>query len=74
VDEAREVARTRLVMPGMVTAHVRANGLGAIDPPRLQKQIEQVSEAYGLSNPPMQERLFNPKFLPPQSERRLIGN
>ena len=74
VDEAREVARTRLVMPGMVTAHVRANGLGAIDPPRLQKQIEQVSEAYGLSNPPTQERLFNPKFLPPQSDRRLIGN
>jgi len=59
-------------MPGMVTEHVRVNGLGAIDAPRLQKQIEQVSEAYGLSNPPTQDRLFTPKFLPPQSERMLI--
>jgi len=74
VDEALEVKRTHTVMPGMVTPHVRANGLGAIEPQRLQKQIDQVVEAYGLTSRPTQERLFNPKFLPPQSERRLLGN
>ena len=69
VDEALEVTRTRMVMPGMLTPNVRTAGLGAINPERLQRQIDQVSQAYGLANPPAQERLFNPKFLPPQAER-----
>jgi NitT/TauT family transport system substrate-binding protein len=71
VDESMEVRRTRMVMPGMLTQNVRANGLGGIDPARLQKQVDQVSQAYGLANPPSQERLFNARFLPPQSERMI---
>jgi NitT/TauT family transport system substrate-binding protein len=74
IDETLEVRRTRMVMPGMVTDHVRKAGLGAVEPARLQKQIEQVTEAYGLSNPPTQDRLFTPKFLPPQSDRMLLAN
>jgi NitT/TauT family transport system substrate-binding protein len=74
VDEQLEVRRTRMVMPGMVTENVKRHGLGAIEPARLQKQIDQVTEAYGLTNPPTQDRLFNSKFLPPQSERMLIEN
>jgi NitT/TauT family transport system substrate-binding protein len=74
IEEQVEVVRTRMVMPGMVTANVKAHGLGAIDSARLQKQIDQVAQAYGLTNPPTQERLFNPKFLPPQPERMLLGN
>ena len=69
VDESMEVRRTRMVLPGMLTQNVRANGLGGVDPARLQKQIDQVTQAYGLTNPPSQERLFNAKFLPPQAER-----
>ena len=69
VDEALEVKRTRMVMPGILTPYVRSAGLGAIDPERLQKQIDQVVQAYGLANSPAQDRLFNPKFLPPQAER-----
>ena len=69
VDETMELRRFRMVMPGIDTASVRAKGLGAIEPERLQKQIDQVSQAYGLTNPPSQDRLFNPKFLPPQAER-----
>ena len=71
VDEVLEVKRTHMVMPGIMTLSVRSRGLGAIDQERLQKQIDQVSQAYGLTNPPPQERLFNPKFLPPQAERML---
>jgi NitT/TauT family transport system substrate-binding protein len=71
VDESMEVRRTRMVMPGMLTPNVRANGLGGTDPARLQKQIDQVSQAYALANPPSQERLFNARFLPPQSERMI---
>jgi NitT/TauT family transport system substrate-binding protein len=74
VDEPLEVRRTRMVMPGMLTENVKRRGLGAIDEARLQKQIEQVTEAYGLTNPPTRDRLFNPKFLPPQAERMLAAN
>lgn len=73
VDEALEVRRTRMVMPGMSTASVRATGLGAVNPARLQRQIEQVAQAYGLADPPTQDRLFNPSFLPPASERMLLA-
>jgi NitT/TauT family transport system substrate-binding protein len=71
VDEVLEVRRTRMVMPGMLTENVKSRGLGAIDPERLQKQVDQVAQAYGLTNPPTIERLFNPKFLPPATERSL---
>ena len=74
VDEQLEVRRTHMVMPGMLTANVRSRGLGAVERERLQKQIEQVTQAYGLTSAPTQEQLFNPKFLPPQSERMLLGN
>lgn len=74
VDEQLEVRRTRMVMPGMLTANVKSRGLGAVDQERLQKQIDQVTQAYGLTNPPAQDRLFNPKFLPPQSERMLLAS
>ena len=69
-----ELRRFRMVMTGIDTATVRAKGLGAIEPERLHKQIDQVAQAYGLPNPPTIERIFNPKFLPPQSERMLPGN
>lgn len=71
VDEGVELKRYRMVAAGITTPNVRANGLGAINPGRLQQQIDQVAQAYGLANPPTIERLFNPKFLPPQPERML---
>jgi len=74
VDENMELRRLRMVAAGIVTPNVRASGLGAINAERLQKQIEQVAQAYGLANPPSVERLFNPKFLPPQPERMLLSN
>jgi NitT/TauT family transport system substrate-binding protein len=73
VDEPLEVRRTQMVMPGLATAGVRANGLGNVNSERLQRQIDQVSQAYGLSNPPSQDRLFNPRFLPPQADRALLA-
>jgi len=74
VDENMELRRFRMVAAGIVTPDVRANGLGAINAERLQKQIDQVAQAYGLANPPSVERLFNPKFLPSQPQRMLLSN
>lgn len=56
------------------SSNVKSRGLGAIDPERLQKQIDQVTQAYGLANPPTQDRLFNARFLPPRAERMPAGN
>src|SRR5207247_3739714 len=67
IDEPLEVVRTRMVMPGMLTPNVKARGLGAVDRERLPRQIDQVSEAYGLANPPTQERLINPGFMRPEA-------
>ena len=69
IDEELEARRMRMVMPGMLTPHVRSAGLGALDAERLRRQIEQVAQAYGLANPPSPERLFDARFLPPQAER-----
>ena len=69
VDEKLEIQRMQFVMPGMLTPHAREAGLGAIDPERLQHQIEQVSEAYAITNPPTIAQLFDARFLPPQAER-----
>ena len=69
IDEALEVRRMQMVMPGMLTPHVRNAGLGAIEPERLQRQIDQVAQAYGLASPPTLEQLFDARFLPPQAER-----
>lgn len=71
VDEALELKRFYMVRPGMVTQHVRSNGLGAVDRERLQKQIDQVSQAYDLANPPAIDQLFNARFLPPAPDRQV---
>jgi NitT/TauT family transport system substrate-binding protein len=74
IEEPVEVRRTRMVMPGMLTQNVRNTGLGAVNAERLQKQIEQVSQAYGLANAPSREQLFNPRFLPAAAERMVAAN
>jgi NitT/TauT family transport system substrate-binding protein len=71
VDEALELKRVEMVRPGMLTQNVRSNGLGAVNRERLQRQIDQVAEAYGLTNPPTVDQLFNPRFLPPAADRQV---
>jgi NitT/TauT family transport system substrate-binding protein len=71
VDEALELKRFEMVRPGMLTQNVRSSGLGAVNRERLQKQIDQVVQAYGLTNPPAIDQLFNPRFLPPAQDRQV---
>jgi NitT/TauT family transport system substrate-binding protein len=71
VDEVLELKRFEMVRPGMLTENVRASGLGAVNRERLQKQIDQVVQAYGLTNPPAIDQLFNAKFLPPAQDRQV---
>ncbi len=71
VDEALELKRFQMVRPGMLTQNVRSSGLGAVNHERLQKQIDQVTQAYGLASSPAIDQLFNPKFLPPAQDRQV---
>jgi NitT/TauT family transport system substrate-binding protein len=71
VDEALELKRFEMVRPGMLTQNVRSGGLGAVNRERLQKQIDQVVQAYGLTNPPAVDQLFTARFLPPAQDRQV---
>jgi NitT/TauT family transport system substrate-binding protein len=65
--ERHEMNVERVIM----TDNVRANGISAVDPARLQTAIRAVEEAYNL--PPRLEaaQIYTPDFLPPAAARRI---
>lgn len=69
VDVKMELERLTMVMPAMLTQRTRANGLGGVETGVLEKQIEDVAAVFTLKAVPKAEQMFNPKFLPPRSER-----
>jgi len=70
VDEAVEADRLRLgVSCCILTPNVKKDGYGDVDMARLQRSIEQASDAYGLKNPPKAEDMFDRSFLPPKAQR-----
>jgi NitT/TauT family transport system substrate-binding protein len=71
-NEAVELERIRSVMPAIVTARVRANGLGEVDKAVLANLVEEVSAVLPLKTKPNANDIFNPGFLPPKSERMLL--
>ena len=55
----------------VVSDHVMANGLSAVDPARLQLGLTAVEEAYGMAPRLKPEDVYTDAFLPPLAERRL---
>jgi len=53
----------------IVTDTVRKKGFGDVDPARLDKVIDQITEAYKLPRKPSQKEVFDPQYLPSVSER-----
>lgn len=51
------------------TDWVKKNGLSVVQRERLQRTIDSVIEAYGLSAKPKPEEVYTDKFLPPVAER-----
>jgi NitT/TauT family transport system substrate-binding protein len=51
------------------TDWVKKNGLSVVQRERLQRTIDSVVEAYGLSAKPKPEEVYTDKFLPPVAER-----
>ncbi|GAP33887.1 ABC transporter substrate-binding protein [Piscinibacter sakaiensis] len=69
VDEKLEAQRFALTAKYVVTADTRAHGLGAVRPELLRRQVEEVTQVFGLARTPSPEAVFNPAFLPAAAER-----
>ncbi|HEV8107033.1 MAG TPA: ABC transporter substrate-binding protein [Burkholderiales bacterium] len=65
----QEMERLSLLRPAILTSRTRDTGLGHIDMPTLEKQIEYVGSSVQLKSKPTAHQLFNASFLPPLPER-----
>jgi NitT/TauT family transport system substrate-binding protein len=59
------------IRDNIVTPEVRANGLGAVEMPRLEASIDQIGLVHTFKAKPKAEDIFDASFLPPEGERRV---
>jgi NitT/TauT family transport system substrate-binding protein len=72
VNEATELKRLQLaISANMVNAEVKRDGLGGIDPTRMQRAIGQVVQAFELTSTPTVAQVFDTSYLPPVAVRKL---
>ena len=65
-----EMERLRtLLRDNILTAEVRRNGLGGIDPARFEKSIEQIAEDFKFQKRPTAGDIFDGNYLPPLNGR-----
>jgi NitT/TauT family transport system substrate-binding protein len=72
---AKELELERLqtiLRDNILTSEVRRNGIGAIDPARFERSIDQVAEDFKFQKRPQASDIFDDQFLPPLA-RRLIN-
>jgi NitT/TauT family transport system substrate-binding protein len=71
----RKLERTRLAMAlegNILTPTVRSEGMGGVDPARLQRSIDQIAAAVKLEETPAVAAIWSPDYLPPPEARRLL--
>jgi NitT/TauT family transport system substrate-binding protein len=71
VNVDTETRRLELARVNMLNAEVRANGLGGVDRARLERAIEQVTDAFALPSRPRADQVFTDAYLPPAAARRV---
>ncbi|TYO67489.1 ABC transporter substrate-binding protein [Bradyrhizobium hipponense] len=72
-DRELELERLRTVLvDNILTDEVRRNGLGGIDPARLERSIGQIAQDFKFRKKPAAGDIFDDRFLPPV-EGRLIN-
>jgi NitT/TauT family transport system substrate-binding protein len=65
-----EMERLRTVIENnILTAEVKRNGIGSIDPARLERSIGQIAEDFKFIKRPSAADIFDDSFLPPRDER-----
>jgi NitT/TauT family transport system substrate-binding protein len=74
-DTARkdvELERLRIaIRENILTPEVMADGLGSVDPARLQQAIEQIALVYTFKAKPNPDAVFDGSFLPPLAQRKI---
>jgi NitT/TauT family transport system substrate-binding protein len=70
-DPAVELVRLNWALEFVVTAEVRQSGMGNVDPARLLKHIDIVSDGFQLPRKLPPELVFDASFLPSSAERRI---
>lgn len=71
-DATLELARHELNMERVViTPHVRANGISAVDMGRMQTGIQAVEGAFNLPQRVQASAFYTEEFLPPADQRRI---
>lgn len=65
----QEMERLSLLRPAILTSRTKDTGLGHVDKPTLEKQIEYVASSVQLKAKPSADQVFNASFLPPLQER-----
>lgn len=71
-DRNLELDRLRTVLAdNILTNEVRRNGLGGIDPARLERSIGQIAQDFKFRKRPVARDVFDGQFLPPVGERLL---
>jgi NitT/TauT family transport system substrate-binding protein len=58
-----------VISDNILTGEVRRNGLGGVDPARLERSIDQVGEDFKLHKRPTASDIFDDRFLPPVGGR-----
>jgi NitT/TauT family transport system substrate-binding protein len=70
-DPAVELGRLKWALEFVVTPGVRQTGIGHVDPARLAKHIDIVTDGFGLPRKLSPEMVFDSGFLPPAAERQI---
>jgi NitT/TauT family transport system substrate-binding protein len=71
-EGSRELELERLhavVRDNILTDEVNRNGLGGVDPARLERSIDQVGEGFKFEKRPSAADIFDDRFLPPRADR-----
>jgi len=71
-DGSRELELTRLnkvIDDNILTSEVKRNGIGGVDPARLERSIDEVGQDFKFARRPSAADIFDSSFLPPQDER-----
>ena len=72
IDRALELERLQLALAvNILTPWVKENGLGGVDPARLDSSIRQLATALQLQTMPAAADIWTDAFLPPLEDRRL---
>jgi NitT/TauT family transport system substrate-binding protein len=71
-DGSRELELERLrtlISDNILTGEVRSNGIGGVDPARLERSINQIAEDFKFHKRPSAADIFDDEFLPPLGGR-----